>query len=117
MTDSLTTTVSTDNKNSEEKLSIKDFGEQTKHVVKSPLFLMFAEYLGFVSKVIDWAEDWCLGNKPSDYKINIIETDAIRLFNQAKNKYSKEELVSWYDEFYTVILADYDKNLEKISAN
>jgi len=82
--------------------------------VKAPLFLMFAEYLGLVSKVITWAEDWCNGNKPSDFKRKVIETDASNLFKIAKRVYTKEELAEYYDEFYEVILSEYDENLKKL---
>lgn len=118
MAETKATTVNTEEKekNVEKALSIKDFAEDTKHVVKAPVFIMFAEYLGFVSKVIDWAEDWCNGNKPDDYKVKIIETDAICLFNQAKKKYTEDELAEWYDLLYEVILSDYDNNIKKLEA-
>lgn len=118
MAETKATTVNTEEKekNVEEALSIKDFAEHTKRVVKAPLFIMFAEYLGFVSKVIDWAEDWCNGNQPDEYKAKIIETDAICLFNQAKKKYTEDELAEWYDVFYDLILADYDINLKNLEA-
>ena len=118
MAETKVTTVNTEEKekNVEESSSVKDFAERTKRTVKAPLFIMFAEYLGFVSKVIDWAEDWCKGNQPDEYKTKIIETDAICLFNQAKKKYTDDELADWYDEFYDVILSDYDKNLKNLEA-
>ena len=118
MAETKATTVNTEEKEKkvEEALSVKDFAEDTKHVVKAPVFIMFAEYLGLVSKVIDWAEDWCNGNKPDDYKVKIIETDAICLFNQAKKKYTEDELAEWYDLFYEVILSDYDINLKNLEA-
>jgi hypothetical protein len=118
MAETKTTTVNTEEKEKkvEEALSVKDFAEDTKHVVKAPVFIMFAEYLGLVSKVIDWAEDWCNGNKPDDYKAKIIETDAICLFNQAKKKYTEDELAEWYDLFYEVILSDFDNNLKNLEA-
>ena len=118
MAETKATTVNTEEKEKkvEEALSVKDFAEDTKHVVKAPVFIMFAEYLGLVSKVIDWAEDWCNGNKPDDYKVKIIETDAICLFNQAKKKYTEDELAEWYDLFYEVILSDYENNLKNLEA-
>ena len=118
MAETKTTTVNTEEKekNVEQPSSVKDFAERTKRTVKAPLFIMFAEYLGFVSNVIDWAEDWCKGNQPDEYKAKIIETDAICLFNQAKKKYTDDELADWYDEFYDVILSDYDKNLKNLES-
>lgn len=118
MAETKVTTVNTEEKekNVEKPSSVKDFAERTKRTVKAPLFIMFAEYLGFVSNVIDWAEDWCKGNQPDEYKVKIIETDAICLFHQAKKKYTDDELADWYNEFYDVILSDYDKNLKNLEA-
>jgi hypothetical protein len=118
MAETKVTTVNTEEKekNIEKPSSVKDFAERTKRTVKAPLFIMFAEYLGFVSNVIDWAEDWCKGNQPDEYKVKIIETDAICLFHQAKKKYTDDELADWYNEFYDVILSDYDKNLKNLEA-
>ena len=116
MAETKVTTVNTEEKekNVEKPSSVKDFAERTKRTVKAPLFIMFAEYLGFVSNVIDWAEDWCKGKQPDEYKAKIIETDAICLFHQAKKKYTDDELADWYNEFYDVILSDYDKNLKNL---
>lgn len=118
MAETKVTTVNTEEKekNVEKPSSVKDFAERTKRTVKAPLFIMFAEYLGFVSNLIDWAEDWCKGNQPDEYKVKIIETDAICLFHQAKKKYTDDELADWYNEFYDVILSDYDKNLKNLEA-
>lgn len=118
MAETKVTTVNTEEKekNVEKPSSVKDFAERTKRTVKAPLFIMFAEYLGFVSNVIDWAEDWCKGNQPDEYKVKIIETDAICLFHQTKKKYTDDELADWYNEFYDVILSDYDKNLKNLEA-
>lgn len=108
----VTTTTETQTKTEEtNKDSINELANNAKYVVKAPLFLMFAEYLGFVSKVIDWADEWCNGKKQEDYKVKIIETDAICLLNQMKKKYSDKEIAEWYDEFYDVILSDYEDNL------
>ena len=114
LTESAVNTVT--NEKEKETLSVKDFAERTKRTVSAPLFIMFAEYLGFVSKVIDWAEKWCNGEKPENYKVKIIETDAICLFHQAQKKYTDDELADWYNEFYDVILCNYDENLTKIMA-
>lgn len=116
MTETTISTVNTQthNEETEKSLSLKDFSERTKRTVKAPLFILFAEYLGFVSKIITWAEDWCDGNQPSSYKVNAIETDAICLLNKVKKQYTEEELIDWYDEFYDVILLEYDINLKNL---
>lgn len=83
-------------------------------VVKAPLFLIFAEYLGAVSKALDWAEMWCKGNKPLKFQKEFIEMDAIRIFNNLEKEYSKENIVNWFNEFHDVLLADYEKKLNEL---
>lgn len=80
--------------------------------IKAPLFLLFAEYLGCISKTLDWIEDWVNGKEISDFKIQVINTDAKRIFNKIISLYPKDEVSEWYEEFYDVFLCDYD---EKIS--
>lgn len=83
------------------------------HHVKAPVFIMFAEYLGLVSKLLPWAEEWCDGKQLKDYQIKTVETDAISLFNVAKKQYSIDQIVEWFDCFWDVILKDYnDKVVE-----
>ena len=88
--------------------------EEGQKVIKSPLFIMFAEYMGYISKFIELAENWCQGKKPEDYICRLIEMDAYNIFNEMKKKYKIEEIKSWFNEFYDVILEDYEKELEKI---
>lgn len=91
----------------------KEKTEESLITIKSPIFLLFAEYLGFVSGVVTWAEDCVNGKKLSEYQKKVIDTDALCLKKQMLNEFSKEDILSWYQSFYDVILGDYDKNLEK----
>lgn len=84
------------------------------HHVKAPVFIMFAEYLGLVSKLLPWAEEWCDGKQLKDYQIKTVETDAISLFNIAKKQYSMEQIVEWFDCFWDVILKDYNDKVEEL---
>ena len=81
--------------------------------VNKALFLLFAEFLGYASPLIDWAEEICDGKDVEDYKRKIIEVDANFIFNKMQKEYSLEDIRSWYDEFYPLILKEYEDN-EKI---
>ena len=102
------TSVTTNKKDN--SLSLNDFFIKPNSTIKAPLFLIFAGYLGFSSKVIDWAEDWLRkGNETEEYKVKIIETDSVCLLNQIKNKYSREELSKYYSEFTKLLKEIYKK--------
>lgn len=110
--------VTDDKKN--DNLSIKDFAGDATHVIKAPIFILFAEYIGFVSKIINWAEDWCNGklnnNDPTSldvYKKKIVTEDALVLYRLAKKEYTDKELSDWYNKFYELILYKFDENLKK----
>lgn len=87
--------------------------EEKELVINPPLFLAFAEYLGFVSGVIKWVDDWCAGKKIEDYKKSIIRTDALNIYHEIKKYFTDKEIKEWYDEFYEIILFEYDENIKK----
>lgn len=84
----------------------------TVQVINKALFLLFAEFLGFESPLIDWAEDICDGKEVEDFKKKIIDIDASFIFNQMKKEYTLEEIRGWYDEFYPLVLKDYDMKMK-----
>lgn len=83
-------------------------------IVKSPLFLIFAEYLGYESPLIEWAEKWCNGTEIPKFQKDIIAVDALDIYDKMKDEYTDEELRGWYDQFYDVVLSDFEKNLIKL---
>lgn len=112
MEDTKTTNVATSTEKKDEKATVTI---AKKHTVKAPLFLLYAEYLGKVSKVIDWVDDWCKGNEPDEIRKDIIENDALNIFNKLKDEIGEEELAKWFDEFYDVILSEYEAKLNAAS--
>lgn len=80
--------------------------------VNKALFLLFAEFLGYASPLIDWAEEICDGKEVEDYKRKIIEVDANFIFNKMQKEYSLEDIRSWYDEFYPLILKEYEDKMK-----
>lgn len=88
-----------------------------KYNISAPLFLMFAEYLGYVGKVLQWVDDWCVNKKkPEPYKVKFIEVEAVVAFNECKKKYTEKKMRELYDNLYEVILFMYDENLKSLEA-
>lgn len=82
--------------------------------VKSPIFLLFAEYLGYDSPNLEWCETWCGGKNIPSYQKSIIEVDAINIFNKLKEEYTIEDLHKRYQEYYDVIFMDMELKLLKL---
>lgn len=92
---------------------LKDLIGDGKYNISAPLFLMFAEYLGYVGKTLPWVDSWCLEKKkPAPYMVNFIEVEAITVLKEAKKKYTEKKLRELYDGLYEVILFIYDENLK-----
>ena len=83
-------------------------------VIRNPLFVVFAEFLGYESPIIDWAEEICQGKQVSEFNRNIVNLDAVSIFNKMQKEYSIKEIKEWWDSFYPIILVEYDKKLENL---
>lgn len=104
--------------NNEEKSyegDLKDLIGEGKYNISAPLFLMFAEYLGYVGKTLPWVDQWCVSKKkPEDYKVRFIEIEAVTVLKEAKKKFTEKKLRELYDSLYEVILFVYDDNLKEM---
>lgn len=86
-----------------------------KYNISAPLFLMFAEYLGYVGKTLPWVDNWCVAKKkPEEYKIKFIEVEAATVLKEAKKVYDEKKMRELYDSLYEVILFIYDDNLKEV---
>lgn len=84
--------------------------------IKAPVFVMFAEFLGYTSPVVDWAEKVCFGKEIKKFQKDFIRIDAIGIFNQMlKESLTKEDIKGWYDEYYDLILKKYDDKLVELA--
>lgn len=84
-------------------------------VIKNPIFLLFAEFLGYTSPIVEWAEELCKGNKISEFKIKFINTEAKSIFNQMiKDNFTKEDIRGWYDELRELVFEKYEEGLKLI---
>lgn len=82
-------------------------------VIKTPLLIIFAEYLGYVSKFTEIAMEWCEGKVPEEYVQKILDVEAKSIFRQMTKDYSMEEIQLWYDTYYPVILSEYEEKLDQ----
>lgn len=82
--------------------------------IRKPLFVVFAEFLGYESPIISWAEQICLGKMLPPFQQKIVDIDAISIFKKMQEEYTLKEIKEWWDNFYPVVLVDYDKRLEAL---
>ena len=82
--------------------------------VEAPLFILFAEFLGYVSPLNKAAEDWCSGKVPDTCVQKVLIVEAKSILRQMKKDYSVEEIREFYEMYYPVIFEEYDDNLKKM---
>ena len=68
------------------------------------IFLLFAEYMGYVSKFIDWAEYDCSHPSIEEFKTNILRTEAHFFLNEMKKEYETEEIKKWFYTFKPLVI-------------
>jgi hypothetical protein len=66
--------------------------EHEEKSIKTPLLILFAEYLGYVSRFNDIAFEWCEGKVPDKYIQSILNVEAKTIFRQMKKDYTMEEI-------------------------
>ena len=88
--------------------------EQAVIIIDAPLFIIFAEFLGYVSIFNKMAEDWCEGKVPDIHVQKVIILEAKCIFRQMKKDYSIEDIRDFYTMYYPLILEEYAENLAKL---
>jgi hypothetical protein len=91
--------------------------EEYEYTLQAPLFIKFAEYLGYVSEVLEWCDEWCEGNEPAEWKKKFIEIDARQIYNEMIKDMSRDEIKNYYESFYEVILFEWDEKLIEMEKN
>ena len=92
-------------------------GGDSKYKIPAPLFIMFAEYLGYVGKTLGWVDNWVVGKKkPSDWQQKFIEVEAKTVLEEAIKKFGEKRMRMLYDQLYEVILELYDNNLREMES-
>ena len=80
--------------------------------VEAPLFILFAEYLGYVSIFNKMAEEWCEGKIPEIHVQKIIILEANCILRQMKKDYANEDIRYFYSMYYPLIFEEYDNKLK-----
>ena len=100
----------------EEVMTTKDKSDEL--YIPTPIFLLFAEFLGFASYFISLAEDWCNPKKkfPSATVKTFLEREARTIYDEMLGEYSEEEIHDLYKNFYACGLDELESDLnEKIA--
>lgn len=78
------------------------------------LFIMFAEYLGYVSTLNEEAEKWCNGKVPADHVRKILIVEAKCILRQMLKDYGQDAIRTNYENFYPLVLEEWDEKLKKL---
>lgn len=79
--------------------------------ISSPLFLKFAEYLGYETPLIKWVDIACEGKDLPKTIESFMKIDAKNVFDKMLKEYDIDEIVFWWDSFYPVVMAEAEFNL------
>ena len=109
-------TTTTTVENSQYEGDLKSLMGEGKYNISAPLFLMFAEYLGYVGKTLPWLDSLCVAKKKLEpYKMKFIEIEAVTVLKESKKKYTEKKMRELYDSLYEIILYVYDENLKDVN--
>lgn len=104
-----------DNTKTKVIVDIPEIKLEGNFVVEAPLFIMFSEYLGYMSKLLKYAEDWCDGKVPEEHVQRILIIEAKAIYRQMIKDYDIDTIKDFFKAYYPIILKDYDDKLKSIS--
>lgn len=83
--------------------------------VPTPVFILFAEYLGFVSYFVTMAEDWCNPKKPLPSKQikTLLEREAKSIYDEMLETWSEDDINKLYHNFYPCGLDELEEDLKE----
>lgn len=88
--------------------------EVKTYTVEAPIFILFAEFLGYVSVFNDLAEKWCDGKIPEEYIQKLLMVEAKSIFRQMKKDYSEEDIREFYEMYYPLVFEEYEEKLKDL---
>lgn len=94
--------------------NLNDIKQFSDKVIETPIFIIFAEYLGYFSKFAKTAEEWCEGKIPELFMQKFMRIEAKSIYNQMMKDYTLEEVRYWYDAYYKIIIKEYEDKLEAL---
>lgn len=92
----------------------KKYSDHETHLVEAPVFIMFAEYLGYVTRFQKVTENWCDGKVPDPLVQRVLIIEARCMFRQMCKDYGKEKILTYYERLYPIILQDYEDKLSQL---
>ena len=93
----------------EELKKVLDVDGQT---IPPYIFILFAEYLGYISKMYSGVENWANGEKEwelDDYEKKLITTEALNMFHKMKEKLTLSEIQHRFEQIAPIALSKYLK--------
>lgn len=99
---------------------VEKFGDKIETVeglVPAPIFILFAEYMGYVSQFNKMAEEWCDGKVPSVHVQKVMILEARCIYRQMLKDYDIEDIKYYYNSYYPLVLKEYVDGLAKIVEN
>lgn len=94
-------------------LTITTTTKKETKVIDNIIFLYFAEYLGYESPLLKWADKICENKMVPDFILKLIDLDSKMIFNKMKTELTVSEIKDWYDQYYVFILNEYDEKIKK----
>lgn len=88
--------------------------DKRKTTVEAPLFVLFAEYLGYSSRFLADCESWCKGTIPPIYLQMAIIVEAKSILRAMLKDYGEEFISDSYDRLSNTVLNGYRKVLDSI---
>ena len=84
------------------------------YIIDAPLFIKFAEFLGYVGTNLNWCDDLCDGKDIDEYKKKFIEIEAKVMFDDMVKDIGRDSIKEYFEAYYEVILYVWDDNLQEL---
>ena len=81
--------------------------------IQTPIFILFGEFLGYVSLLVGMAEEWCNPKKPflSKTMETLLEREARTIYDEMLEDYTEEQIHTLYQTFYPCGLDEIESDL------
>ena len=96
---------------------LQENGEVLNHIeaiVPTPIFILFAEYMGYISQFNKMAENWCDGKVPEVHVQKIMILEAKCIYRKMLEDFDIDDIRYFYDSYYPLVLKEYVDSLAKI---
>lgn len=82
--------------------------------IPSCIFILFAEYLGYETPLIEWCEEWCNDAKFPEWKKNVLKVDAKLLYTEMQKEFSQDKIIEYYRKFYDLVICNWCDKLSSV---